>query len=140
MILRFPKFTPEFLILFLAFLIDLGGVILILFGADDLGILDTVGICSIGLWQLFKTGKITAPSVKRGSFLRKIFTGKWSRFFVTWGGEFIPYIGALPFWTLAVYFQLVSQDEKREEEEQMAQLAAMAARQADDSRGSPSGV
>lgn len=135
MFLRFPKFTPEFLILFLAFLIDLAGVVIILFGADDLGMLDTVGICSIGLWQIFKTGKITAPSVKKGSFLRKMFTGKWSRFFVTWGGELIPYVGALPFWTLAVYFQLVSQDEKREEEEQVAQLSAIVAKQDDISRG-----
>ena len=118
MILKFPKPTPESLmILPLAVFIDLIGVIIVLFGADDFGILDIIGLCTIGAWQLFKAGKMTAPKVKKGSILKKIFTGRWSRFFVTWGGEIIPYVGWLPFWTWAVYFQLMQQDEKQEEQQ-----------------------
>lgn len=111
--------TPEtVMILPLAFFIDLIGVIIVLFGLDDLGLLDTVGILTIGAWQLFKAGKISAPKVKKGSFLRKLFTGKWSRFLVTWGGELIPYVGWLPFWTLAVYHQLMQQGDQEEEQKQ----------------------
>jgi len=118
MFLKFPKLTPEsILILPLAVFIDIIGIILVLFGADDFGILDIVGICTIGSWQLFKAGKISAPKVKKGGFLKKIFTGKWSRFFVTWGGEIIPYVGWLPFWTSAVYFQLIQQDEQQSEQQ-----------------------
>ncbi|MCX6760791.1 MAG: hypothetical protein NTZ84_01615 [Candidatus Nealsonbacteria bacterium] len=117
MFLKFPKFTPEFLILLLAFLIDSIGVILLLFGADDFGVLDSIGIATIGMWQLFKAGKITAPKAKKSSFLRKTFTGKWSKFFVTWGGELIPYVGCLPFWTWAVYYQLIQQEEQQNEQQ-----------------------
>lgn len=121
MFLKFPKSTPEsVLILPIAVFIDLIGVVLILFGLDDFGLLDSVGIAIIGTWQLFKAGRITAPPVKKGGFLRKVFSGKWSKFFVTWGGEIIPYFGWLPFWSWAVYFQLINQDEQQNEQQTAA--------------------
>jgi hypothetical protein len=113
MLFKFPKLSPEsIMILPLAVSIDLAGIIIVLFGLDDFGILDIIGICTIGAWQIFKAGKMRAPKTKKGGFLEKVFTGKWSRFFVTWGGELIPYVGWLPFWTLAVYNQLMHQEEQ----------------------------
>lgn len=118
MLFKFPKSTPEsIMILPLAVLIDLAGIVIVLFGADDFGILDTIGIFTIGAWQVFKTGKISVPGARKGGFLKKIFTGKWSKFFVTWGGELIPYVGWLPFWTWAVYYQLIQQKEQQNEQQ-----------------------
>jgi len=83
--------------------LDLASLFFLLFGLDDFGILDFVAIVVIGSWLFFKKGK--APS-KRKSFMRRIFSGRTSRFLVPIFGEIIPYLGLLPFWTLSVYYNL----------------------------------
>jgi hypothetical protein len=120
---KMPKLTPELLmVLPLAVLLDVIGIVILLCGLDDFGLLDIVGICTIGLWSLLKLGKIPASN-NRKDFLRRIFTGKKSRFFTTFGGELIPYVGALPFLTLGVYHQLMQQDEALEERKQQIENA-----------------
>lgn len=137
MFLKFPKLSPEsFMMLSLAFAIDLTGFVLLCFGLDDAGILDLIGIVVIGGWMIFKSGKIKKPAGK-GGLLKKVFTGKYSKFLVTFGVEEIPYIGGLSFtWTAAVYFALIVQDEQNQQIEQIAQVT----KQMNSSSGSPSGV
>lgn len=107
MFIKFPKFTPEtFLMLPLAIGIDLVSIILVCFGLDDFGILDIFGTAFIGGWLFFRKGKIPE---RKGSFLRRIFTGKMSKFLVPIFGEIIPYLGVLPFWSLSVYFNLTQE-------------------------------
>jgi len=101
---KFPPLTPETLLMLpLAGGIDLASVILVCFGLDDFGLLDIVGTSIIGTWLFFKKGKVLE---RKGTFLRKIFTGKFTKFLVPIFGELIPYLGVLPFWSLSVYFQL----------------------------------
>lgn len=105
--IKFPKFSAEtFLILPLAIGIDLVSIILVFFLLDDFGLLDIIGTVFIGTWLFFKRGKIPK---RRGSFLRRIFTGKWNKFLTPIFGEIIPYLGVLPFWSLSVYFQLTEE-------------------------------
>jgi hypothetical protein len=120
----------------LAFAIDFIGFILLCLGLDDLGILDLIGMITIGGWMIFKSGKIRKPTGKSGA-LKKVFTGKYSKFLVTFGVEEIPYIGGLSFtWTAAVYFTLIMQDEQNQQIEQVAQVI----KQINSSSGSPSGA
>ncbi|MDI6591546.1 MAG: hypothetical protein QME61_01205 [Patescibacteria group bacterium] len=105
--IKFPPFSAEtFLILPLAIGIDLISIILLLFGLDDFGLLDIIGFIFIGTWLFFRRGKIPT---RRGSFLRRIFTGRWNKFLTPFFGEIIPYLGVLPFWSLSVYFNLTQE-------------------------------
>jgi len=105
-------FSPEGVIMLpLAVLLDLIGVILICLGLDDFFITDIVGILLIGGWMFLRSQTIVVPErakqkVEKG--LKKLFRGKWSKFLTPIIGELIPYVGALPCWTLAVYYELTS--------------------------------
>lgn len=140
MFLKFPKLSPESVIMLpLALTIDLAGLVILLFGLDDLGILDLIGIAIIGTWMIFKSGKIRKPAGK-GGLLKKAFTGKYSKFLLTIGIEEIPYIGGIAFcWTAAVYFALIVQDEQNRQI-QAEQLLASTANRANISPGSPAGA
>jgi hypothetical protein len=140
MSIPFPKLTPEsFIMLSVAFIIDLIGLLLLCCGIDDCGLLDLVGIFIIGGWMIFKTKKVKKPAGK-GRFLSKLFTDKYSKFLVTFGIEEIPYIGGFSFtWTAAVYFTLVVQDEQNKQIEEIAQFYDNISKNSHSS-GSPSGV
>lgn len=106
--------TPEGIIMMgLAITLDAIGVILLLFALDDFGILDIVGIVIICGWMLFRsqgksvtaTGKTQKQAQK---FIEKMFRGKYSKFLTPIIGEIIPYVGALPCWTLAVFFEVTA--------------------------------
>jgi len=105
-------FSPEAVIMLpLAILLDLIGVILICFGLDDFGITDIFGILLFGSWMYFRSQTIAVPEKlkKRAETgLRKLFRGPWKRFLTPIIGEVIPYVGVLPMWTLAVYYELTS--------------------------------
>jgi len=94
----------------LAILFDLISLILLIFALDDFGITDIFGILLIGGWMFSRGQTVAMPEktkqkVEKG--LKKLFRGK-GRFLTPVIGEVIPYVGALPFWTLAVYYELMS--------------------------------
>jgi hypothetical protein len=103
------KFTPEaFFMIPFALGLDLAGIILFCFGGDDLGILDALGIVFIGFWLLLRGKNNSLGKDKKGAInsIKKFFTGKTSKFIVPAFGELIPYIGAIPFWTISVLLNL----------------------------------
>lgn len=106
-------FSPEAVIMLpLAVLFDLIGFILLFFGDGVIIIsliLDIFGMLIFCPWMFFRSQVIVAPKriqkrVETG--LAKLFRGPWKRFLVPIIGEIIPVVGALPFWTLAVYYEL----------------------------------
>jgi len=105
-------FSPEGAIFLpLAILIDAIGIILVLFALDDFFILDIFGILIFCPWMFFRSRTIVVPAkvkkrIEKG--LAKLFRGPWKKFLVPIIGELIPYVGALPCWTLAVYYELTS--------------------------------
>ncbi|MDO8639493.1 MAG: hypothetical protein Q7R53_01075 [bacterium] len=100
--------TPEILMFIPAVLLDIIGLILLIFALDDFFITDIIGIAILGSWTYFRsqTLKVTKGASekigKAGKWAKKM---KWLRplLFV---GELIPYVGALPCWTLLVFFEL----------------------------------
>ncbi len=105
--------SPEgFIMMGVAITLDATGLVINLCGLDDCGILDIVGIVIICGWMLFKgQGKLHVTASKGGqqqmqSFIQKLFRGKTSKFLTPIIGEIIPYVGALPCWTLAVFFEV----------------------------------
>lgn len=112
-------FSPEAIIMLpLAIILDLIGIILIFFALDDFFITDIIGIVFIVGWIYFrsgtikvtkkvekKVGKITTE--KAGKMAKKIKKLKWLRPLCILA-ELIPYIGALPSWTILVFFELKS--------------------------------
>jgi len=110
--------TPEgTVMLSLAVMLDIFGVLCLImdvfFGLGEIPswISGAVGIIFIGGWMLFRSGRMAVPgrAKKRvGRGLRKVFQGKWKRFLTPILGEVTPVIGGLPFWTLAVYYELTS--------------------------------
>lgn len=101
--------SPEIVILVWAVIIDLVNIIIVFFGLDDFGAVDIFGIVTISLWSFLRTQTVVAPpraQTQAKNFLRKIFTGKWSKFLTPIIGEVVPYLGVGPFWTLSVYYQL----------------------------------
>lgn len=102
----------------MAILLDIFGIICLIlnifFGAGEIlsWISDGIGIIFINGWMLFRSGKVVeTPSRTKGGlfrfdFLRKLFRGKYKRFLTPILGEVAPFVGALPFWSLAVYFEL----------------------------------
>ena len=99
--------SPEAFIMFLAAgILDLIGLLIFIMGTwfaiDDYGILDIIGLATIGSWMLTRSGTITATkgAQKAG---KKIF----KRLGLSFLGELIPFFGgAAPCWLLAVYFEL----------------------------------
>ncbi len=101
----------------LAGILDLIGLICLIldifFGVGEIPswISDGVGIIFVGGWMFFRAGRVEVPErVKRGvdKGLRKLFRGKWKKFLTPVIGEVAPFVGALPFWTISVYFELTS--------------------------------
>lgn len=112
-------FSPAGVIMLpVAAILDLIGIVLICFGLDDFGITDIIGTVLIGGWMYFRSGTIiVSESAKKRAqgWLRNLFRGKggskgrMGKFLTPFVFEIIPYVGALPCWTLAVYFELTSQ-------------------------------
>lgn len=104
-------FSPEGMIIFpLAVLLDLIGLILVFFALDDFFITDIVGIVMIGGWTYFHSGQVQmtqGAQQKLGKMAKRMRRLKWLRPLMIIG-EFIPYVGALPCWTILVYFELKS--------------------------------
>lgn len=95
----------------LAVFFDLISIILLIFALDDFGILDIFATILFCGWMFSRSQTIAAPqriSQKAEGTIKKVFRGKWSKFLTPIIGEVIPYVGALPFWTLAVYYELMS--------------------------------
>ena len=75
--------------LFFAFLSFLTGTL-----ATPLEVVpDIMGMATLGFWYYLKTGEVAV-----GERFKKLF--KKQR--LTWLGEFLPFVGAVPFWTLWV--------------------------------------
>jgi hypothetical protein len=108
-----PLTRPGVIILFIAILLDLFGITCLIldifFGVGEIPswISDGIGIIFISGWMFLKSGRIEAPEkAQRG--LRKLFRGKWKKFLTPIIGEVCPFVGALPFWSLTVYYELTS--------------------------------
>ena len=106
------RFTPEmFFMLPVALFIDFCGLGLVVFGLDDLGLLDIAGVLIFFPWLILK-GKST-PSLsgrKSGENIKKLFKGKSTKLVTPLVGEISPWIGGLGFfWTLSVLCNLGDQ-------------------------------
>jgi small-conductance mechanosensitive channel len=105
-------FSPEGVVLMtIAVILDLVGIILILFALDDFFITDIIGIIFISAWMLIRSSTVAVPKKmqkKAQTGLAKLFRGPWKKFLTPIIGEVIPYAGALPCWTLAVYYEITS--------------------------------
>jgi len=113
--------SPEALVIFpLAIILDLVGIVLVIFALDDFFITDVIGFATIGAWSFFRSqikGKepeveISSIGEKRGT-IKEVKQTKKAGKAAKWGKrlkflELIPYVGALPFWTVSVYFELKS--------------------------------
>ena len=110
------RMSPELIIFFpFALMLDAIGIILICFGLDDVGVTDFIGTIFLGSWIWFREGtriRMSSKKLKKKSF----------RFFGSAILESIPYLGALPFWTIMSYLTLkdanVPEEEEGEEEPQ----------------------
>ncbi len=103
------KFTPEaFFMLPTALFLDLCGLGLVIFGLDDLGILDITGMFVFFPWLLIRGHR--PPSLSgRKSFgkIKKLFKNKYLRFLTPLIGETTPWLGGIGFfWTMTVLFNL----------------------------------
>lgn len=106
-------FSPAALIMLpLAGILDLTGIILVVFGLDDFWITDAIGIFFIGGWIYFHSQTLKTTSGARRRLKRRLKKGvkiakrlKWLRPLCI-VGEFVPYVGAMPLWTLLVFFEL----------------------------------
>lgn len=104
-------FSPEGVIMLtVAVLLDLVGIFLLMLGLDDFGLMDLLGLGFFGFWMLIRGSSVKTTKgasqkiaqvtnwVKRLRYLRPLL------FFL----EFIPFVGAGPWWTLIVYSELKS--------------------------------
>lgn len=103
------KFTPEaFFMIPTALFLDFCGLGLVIFGLDDLGILDITGMFVFFPWLLIRGHK--PPSLSgRKSFgkIKKLFKNKYLRFLTPLIGETTPWIGGIGFfWTMTVFCNL----------------------------------
>lgn len=105
-------FGPEGVVMMsIAVILDLVGIIILCFGLDDFGVTDAIGIIFISPWMFLRSSTLAVPGkmqqrTQKG--LAKLFRGKWKKFLTPIIGEIIPYVGALPCWTLAVYYEITS--------------------------------
>ena len=108
---------PGIVMLILAIILDIIGVIcfvlniFFVIGEIPSLISDIIGMIFIGGWMFFRSGKVGIPerAKKRPeNLIRKLFRGKYKKFLTPVVGEVAPFVGALPFWTLSVYFELTS--------------------------------
>ncbi len=118
-------FSPEgLLILPFAAVIDIIGIVLVCFALDDFWITDIIAWTFIGSWGMFRSqfssgqsAEIQMPSIgekqKMGQEIRsaqsqkaqKMAKGAKTAKNIKWL-EFIPYVGALPLWTISVYMTI----------------------------------
>ena len=108
-------FSPEGVIMMpIAVILDLVGIILIIFALDDFFITDIIGIIFISAWMFIRSSTAAVPErmqKRTQTGVAKLFRGsKWKKFLTPIIGEVIPYVGALPCWTLAVYYEITSQN------------------------------
>jgi hypothetical protein len=126
--------SPEAIVMIpLALLLDCISIMLIIVVLDDFGILDIAGICTIGAWTFFRSKgqemKVTGSAkekadkalAKVSSKVKQLETKfpkatkwakrlKWMRpLLIT--TELIPYVGALPSWTICVFLTLIHGNE-----------------------------
>ena len=103
------KINPETIIILpFAIMIDAIGVVLICFGLDDFGITDTIAMVTLGAWVWFRKGinvKIAKKDFKRGL-----------KFLGTTLAEYVPYLGALPFWTLITVIPTLTETNEENQE------------------------
>lgn len=126
-------FSPEFLtIMPIAVIIDIIGIVLLIFGLDDFGITDIIGWAILGTWGFLRSQVVPesttaqTPSMGAKQELAKDFraatqktekaaqeavkaqkmskSAKWAKR-MRWL-EFIPYVGALPLWSVSVYMTI----------------------------------
>ncbi len=101
------RIDPEtILMLPFALIIDLISIVLLFFGLDDFGITDTVAMLTLGMWLQFRKGLDIKISKKDS---KKIL-----RFFGSTIAEYIPYLGAIPFWTGMVLLTLKESNDQEE--------------------------
>jgi hypothetical protein len=98
------KISPDLIIILpFALILDLIPIILVCFGLDDVGTTDTIGLVFLGSWLWFRDG-INAVSAK------KQFK-KLTKRLALMAGEYVPYLGVLPFWTILVVMTLKEDQE-----------------------------
>ena len=123
-------FSPEgIIILPVAIIIDLVGIVLVCFGLDDFGITDIIAWIFLGTWGLFRSqmmpasgsGQVQMPQGSKKDFKKQfqeakriseqtkkaqkgVKAAKWAKR-IRWL-EFIPYVGALPLWSVSVYMTI----------------------------------
>ena len=102
--------SPEGLVMMsVAVVIDLIGLIIVCVGLDDFGITDIIGMIFIGSWMFFRSGAMPerkTPSKKSKGAGKTAERNVLKRFGLTGLAELIPYLGALPWWTIMVYKEL----------------------------------
>ncbi|MDD3386805.1 MAG: hypothetical protein PHX92_02685 [Candidatus Pacebacteria bacterium] len=111
------RFTPELMFMLpSAIFIDLCGLVLVIFGIDDFGIIDIIGILIFFPWLLLRGD--SSPSIidvrehmnaKKGMAgkIKTLFKDKKTKFLTPLLGELAPWIGGLGFfWTMSVIFNL----------------------------------
>ena len=89
-----------------ALIIDLISIALLFFGLDDFGVTDTVATFTLGLWLWLRKGL----DIKIG----KKDSKKILRFFGSTIAEYIPCLGAIPFWTGMVLLTLKESNDQEE--------------------------
>lgn len=104
-------FSPEgILMMGLAVGLDLVGFVELIPVAGSIlsYVPDILGLLIIGGWQIFRSQTISAPGragARAGQVAQKAKKLKWLRPLLI-VGEFIPIVGTLPCWTIAVWFEL----------------------------------
>jgi len=114
------KFSPELIFMLpLAVILDIAGLAVVCCGMDDFGIIDVVGMMFIFTWLLVRGKRLPSMSNKKGpmGMIRKLFTGKWSKFLTPAIGELTPVLGGIGFfWTALVFFTLTEPELVKPEE------------------------
>lgn len=106
-------FSPEaVLMLIIAVIVDLVGLLefIPVVGSVISLISDIFGIIFFGAWMLFRSQRV-AVTARTAERVAKV--GRWARRLrwlrpLCFIGEFIPFVGILPLWTLLVYSELQS--------------------------------
>lgn len=98
--------SPAGVLMFLtAGIIDLIGLIILLFGLDDFAILDVIGLVFIGGLMFISSGSMTETKGSK-NIKNKILKRLGLSFLV----EIVPVLGSLsPSWTIAVFLHLKNQ-------------------------------
>jgi hypothetical protein len=105
------KLTPATIFMLpLAVGLDVAGILLLCFGLDDFGITDAIGIVFIDTWLFFQGSRTVKGNRGLSGFFQKAFKGNVAKYVTPTTLEMIPYVGALPMWTISILYNL-SQDQ-----------------------------